>query len=104
MNTDEVAVLADAILRPILGPLGLDHIEVAAGRDHDDDPALFVTAHYRKGSAVPSGEALSGALSALHEGLQTKGEARFPYLDHRFGNDDGFEDDDLQDGNGAARR
>jgi hypothetical protein len=104
MNNEQVATVADEILRPRLGPLGLDRIEVASGEDHDGDPALFVTAHFRQGSEVPNGEILSGALGALHEALQKRGELRFPYLNHRFHNDEEFEDEDLKGGNGANRR
>src|SRR4051794_25733383 len=104
MNTDQVAAVAESVLRRRLGPAGLDHVEVTAGHDHDGDPALFVTAYYKPGSGVPSGEILSGSHGALHEALQKQGEERFPYLNHRFGNDDGFEDEELQDLNRVLKK
>jgi hypothetical protein len=102
MNTEQIAAVAKSILRPRLGLMGLDHVEVTAGYDHDGDPALFVTGYYQPGTGVPSGEVLSSSHGALHEALQEKGEERFPYLNHRFGNDEGFEDDDLQDFKGGV--
>jgi hypothetical protein len=103
MTNEQLAAVADESLRPRLGPLGLDRIQVAAGEDHDGDPALFVTVHFRRGSEVPSGEILSDALGTLHEALQKRGEHRFPYLTPRFHNDEGFEDEDLEE-NGAGGR
>jgi len=48
MNTEQIAAVAESILRPRLGLMGLDHVEVTAGYDHDGDPALFVTAYYQR--------------------------------------------------------
>lgn len=101
MNDEQVAAVANETLRLRLGPLGLDRVEVSSGEDHDGDPALFFTAHFRRGSEVPTGAILLDALGALHQALQKKGEHRFPYLDHRFHNEEGFEDEDLKE-NGAA--
>ena len=97
MNIDQIAAIAEEVLRPQLGPAGLDRVEVVPGRDHDGDPALFITAYYRPGSGVPSGEVLSNSHGALHEALQREGEERFPYLDHRFSNDEEFEEEDTTD-------
>lgn len=102
MNIDQVAAVAERVLRPRLGPMGLDRIDVEAGHDHDGDPALFITTYFQRGSEVPSGEVLSVSHGALHEALQSEGEDRFPYLNHRFGDEDGFEDEDLEDSTGGA--
>jgi hypothetical protein len=104
MNPDQIAAVAERVLRPRLGPLGLDRVAVAVGRDHDGDPAIFVHVHYGRGSAVPSGQMLSDAHGALHEALQAEGEERFPYLDHRFSNDEEFDEAEAEvDQAGDAR-
>ena|SRR5215216_3445390 len=101
MNDKQIAGLANSTLTPLLGTFGLDRVEVVPGGDHDDDPALFITAYYRPGSSVPQGEALLEAFGALHRALRAAGEERFSYLDHRFSDDDAFEEDAL-DGDKAA--
>ena len=97
MKDDQVAALAESALRPLLGPLGLERVEVSHGRDHDDAESLFVTAYYRQGSIVPQGNILLESLGRLHKALVDAGEDRFPYLDHRFAEAGEF-DDDADDG------
>jgi hypothetical protein len=104
MNGDRIVALADKTLRPLLGPLGLDRVEVVQGRDHDDVESLFVTAYYLKGSTVPQGNVLLSALGALHKAFVDAGENRFPYLDHRFSDDEEFEEDSVDGDKGAPFR
>ena len=94
MNVAEIVATADAVLRAQLRSVGLDHIEVEPGRDHDDEDALFVTAYYAPGSRKPTGEMLVDAHSKLRQALLSRGEERFPYLAHQFGEDDRYEDEE----------
>jgi hypothetical protein len=98
MTLEQVVALAETALRQRLGRLGLEHIDVSAREDHDGDPSLFITAHYKPGSEVPKGELLSAALSDLNRTLRDAGETRFAYLDHRFaGEDQMFEEDEANE-------
>jgi hypothetical protein len=95
MNIDEVKTIANEILRPRLGPFGFDGLEVETHKDHDGDDALFITARYRSGNEPPGGDVLLEVLGSLHERLRESGELRFPYLEHRFADEDAtFDDED----------
>jgi hypothetical protein len=94
MSADQIAVLADRVLRSRLGSLGLDRVDVTEGEDHDGDPALFIAAHYREGSRAPDGDTLLDALGALWRAIRESGETRVFYLDHRFSVDDGDQEED----------
>lgn len=102
MTEQDIAELAESVLRPRLGPLGLQRVDVTSGRDHDGDRVLFVAAHYREGSRVPDGQVLLDALGALHQALQKAGEDRPPYLDHRFVDAKAYDGDDADDLDGAT--
>ena len=99
MTHDEIVAIADRALRPLLGPLGMERIEVEAKDDQSGIPALYISAFYRKGSKAPKGELQMKALVDVGRALQAAGEERFPYVDHRFWHE-GFEpeDDDAEEG------
>ncbi|MFH1343318.1 MAG: hypothetical protein ABIL01_19230 [Pseudomonadota bacterium] len=95
MNLDEVKVLTQKTLIGQLGAYGFDHVDVAAGKDHDEDEALFMTAKYKSGSVLPSGDVLNRTLAILRRELQKAGEDRFPYLTHRpEGEETGYDEED----------
>lgn len=92
MTDDEVRSVADIILRDKLGQFGFDASQVTSGRDHDGDPALFIVAGFKPGSGPVPGKASNEALGALSDALLAKGEERFPYLSHRYPDDERPED------------
>lgn len=95
MNLDEVKALTEKTLSTQLGAYGFDHVDVEAGKDHDEDDALFMVAKYRSGSSLPGGDALVEALTLLRNKLQRAGEERFPYLTHQLEDEDAsFDDED----------
>ncbi|HEY8564250.1 MAG TPA: hypothetical protein VIL65_02030 [Beijerinckiaceae bacterium] len=96
MTNEQIAAVAEKALRPLLGPHGLQQIDVRSGEDHDGEPSLFLAARYKAGSRVPRGDVLLEALGVVQEALRGSGENRFPYLDHRFA-DEGFEEDEAND-------
>ncbi len=61
MTEQEIADIAERVLRPRLSRHGFEWVSVAIGRDHHDDPAVFVAAHYGAESDVPSGAELVDA-------------------------------------------
>ena len=80
MTEDEVRVLANEVAAQSLGAWGFDTSDVQAKADHDDEPAFFVTLHFKPGSTVADGHAYSDALSGLRQRLLQNGEERFPYM------------------------
>lgn len=95
MKLDDIKSLAETTLVAQLGAYGFDHVDIASGKDHDDDDALFMTAKYRSGSALPSGDILNRTLAILRRELQNAGEERFPYLTHRPEDEDtGYDEED----------
>lgn len=95
MNLDDVKALTQTTLTAQLGNYGFDHVDIAAGKDHDEDDALFMTAKYKSGSALPGGDVLNRTLAILRRELQNAGEERFPYLTHRPEDEDnGYDEED----------
>ncbi len=80
MNLDDVKALTRKTLSTQLAAYGFDDVVVSAGKDHDDDDAIFMTATYKPGSALPGGDVLNRTLAILRRELQNAGEERFPYL------------------------
>ncbi|EJW13551.1 hypothetical protein A33M_3535 [Rhodovulum sp. PH10] len=83
MTLDDVKKLTRKTLSAQLAAYGFDDVVVSTGKDQDEDDALFMTATYKSGSALPSGEVLNRTLAILRRELQNAGEERFPYLTHR---------------------
>jgi hypothetical protein len=98
MTNDEIAAIADRTLRPLLGPLGMERLEVEAKDDQSGTPALYISVFFRKGSKAPKGELQMKALVEIGRALEAAGEQRFPYVDHRFWHEE-FEpeDDDAEE-------
>lgn len=94
MQIPELKRVAESALRPRLGPLGLDHVDVAERLDHDGELAIFVTASYKEASGVPRGDTLLEAHQELQDALSAKGEARFAYLKHQFSEENSVAEED----------
>ena len=97
MREDDVRVLADRVLGPILGPVGYMGADIEAGRDHDGDDSLFIIAHFRAGSEVASGKTYGDAHVAIRDALVERGEQRFPYFKYDYPDDDRDFDKDEDD-------
>ena len=93
MTEDEIRTLADDVLRRTLGEFGYEAVEVSSALDHDEAPALFVTARLKAGSAMIRGEIFAVAHGALSHALLERGETRFPYLRTWHPDDERAEDD-----------
>jgi hypothetical protein len=70
-------------LRDTIGKM-VESVDVSEGVDHDGEPALFVTVHYR-----PSTDTVdqAAALKAVRDRLLAIGEERFPYMNHHYPDD-----------------
>jgi hypothetical protein len=93
MTEDEIRGLADRVLSQTLGAYGYESVEVSSALDHDEAPALFVTASLKPGSGIIRGEIFAAAHGALSQALLERGETRFPYLRMRHPDDERAEFD-----------
>jgi hypothetical protein len=97
MTENEILAIADEVLTRHLAASGYERAELRAGYDHDDDPALLVTVHFKPGAGVTGGAVSSAAHVALRMTLLGKGEERFPYLRFKYADDDLEGDDEEED-------
>jgi hypothetical protein len=67
-------------LRKEFGSFGLDHVELAAGHDHDGDAAVFVTAVLVPDSPPMPGEISAAASLAVANLMDGVGDERLSYL------------------------
>ena len=95
MKENEVRILADAVLTPILGLAGFLTSDVKARTDHHGEEALYVTLHFRSDAEVASGKAYIHASEAVLDALLERGEHRYPYLKYDY--PDGGEAGDPED-------
>jgi hypothetical protein len=98
MTETEILAIADEVLTRHLAASGYERAELRAGYDHDDDPALLFTAHFKPGAGVTGGAESNTAQVALRMTLLGKGEERFPYLRFKYADNDLDGDDDEEDG------
>lgn len=92
MTKDDVRVLADEVLRPILGPAGFTSADVEERENHAGEDAFFVKVHFAPGSVVTEGRAYNDAQMSVWTALKTRGEQRFPYLEWTYPEDPDDED------------
>ncbi len=93
MTEEEVRTASDGILRRMLADRGYDRVEVIAALDHDDLPALFITAVLKPRSPLVRGADFSAVLTDISQMLLERGERRFPYLQLSHPDDERSEDD-----------
>lgn len=87
MTLEELRGVVDGVLRTQLDKIGYESSDVAEAFDHDGDPILQVTIHYRKiGQAVDPTPTFSLARH-LRAALRDRGETRFPHFTHLFPED-----------------
>jgi hypothetical protein len=94
MTDDEIRILADQIIGPILGPHGFDHASVRSSYDHTDEPAIYVTAHLRPGSDVLEAGPAGTAKITFRHALEARGDDRFPYFRYDYPDDEVILDDE----------
>lgn len=80
LTTDQARELANTVLAEQLGASGFAYAEIAPGEDHDGDPSLFLTVHFRRGSGVTEGQRSAEARVALRQRLRERGDERLIYL------------------------
>ena len=88
LTESEIANIADQILGRELGASGFTNADIESGFDHDGDPSLYVTVHFKPRSGVTEGAASTTAHAALRRRLLEEGEERFPYFRYRYPDDE----------------
>jgi hypothetical protein len=88
MTENELRDVANEVLRETLGAHGFEHADVQPAVDHDGEPSLFVTAHFRARAGITDGAASTRALSSLRLRLLDLGEDRFPYIRYDYPDDE----------------
>ena len=83
----------EAALRSTLDAIGLDHVKLEDGFDHDGDAALFVTAELMPRTPAIPGEISASASVAVAESLKRAGDQRISYLYLRRPDDERPEDE-----------
>lgn len=80
MTADEVRVLADTTLRPVLGDRNVEQIVVREQDDWTGDPALYIDVFVDPAlDALDAGQWLNARLR-LSDQLIERGETRFPFF------------------------
>lgn len=80
----ELAASIEAVLRPRLAPYGLTTVQIVPGFDHDGDPAIFVDAEYALTQTPVDANVLLALIGEVRDLLAAHGEYRYPYIRHRF--------------------
>ena len=76
--------LVDGVLRAGLGRYDFERSDIVARRDQDNEPALFIIAHFKQAGTIPASLDTAKAMSVLRRRLLDRGDERFPYLDYVF--------------------
>lgn len=100
MTEVEITRVADEILGRELARAGYDHASVESGRDHEDQPALFIVAYVTNSDEKTNGSLFSNAHVSVRERLREMGEMRFPYLSFHFRDDGEIVDDSVPGSSG----
>lgn len=88
LTHDEIARIADEVLRATLGPLGYERAYVTDALDVDGEPSIQVVAHFRRGVLPADGKSALDALTQLRTELHERGEERFPFLRYDYPDDE----------------
>ena len=70
----------EIVLRKVFGSFKLDHVELKAGFDHDEDASVFVTAVLAPNAPLMPGKISGAASVAVANVLQNAGDDRLSYL------------------------
>jgi hypothetical protein len=80
MRERDITALIEPILRERLSESGFKHATIAAGRDHDGDPAIFVDLFFDGSGGGPDSRTYSDTIGAVWQALLDNDDERFPYL------------------------
>lgn len=80
LTLEQITDIADQVLRSTLGGSGYDKVEVRTGLDHEGEPSLFLTAHFKPAAGVTNAKLALDARVALWTALRERNDERFPYI------------------------
>lgn len=82
--SDEARAAIERVLKERLAGMGLQSVDIRAGRDHDGDPVLYIDAHHAYSKQPIDTRPTFGLIAVLRQELEKIGERRFPHLRHKF--------------------
>ena len=88
LSDADLQALADEALGRTLSGIGVGEIVAGSGRDHDGDPAVFVSVNMPSGSSIIPPRQLATARVALSKALEAQGDDRLAYLSVDWPDDD----------------
>lgn len=77
---DDIERDIEQVLRQELASIGLNHVELKAGVDHDGDAAVFITAVLPSEAPLVPGDVGAAARVAVAKVLDRAGDDRVSYL------------------------
>lgn len=84
MLAPEVIEAINRVLHEELDPLGFQRAEIAEDEDHDGDPILRITLHYRKSEDALDLSPTFRLAQVVKAAARPLGEMRFPHFRHQF--------------------
>jgi hypothetical protein len=81
---NEVRQAAETMIKSAMGSFGASDVSVRVGRDHDDDPVLYIDVAYEDGGDPIDPKRAMNLQTSLVQRLRELGEDRFPHIRHHF--------------------
>ena len=91
LNDPRTEAAIKAAIEALYGA-SVDRVNVRAGKDYDDEPAIFVTVFMKPGQKRMSGSDLLDSIAAASAALRGLQDDRFPYVIFRSPEDESAED------------
>jgi hypothetical protein len=80
----EVRHVAEMMVKSMMGSFGASDVNIRVGRDHDDDPVLYIDVAYEDGGEPIDPKKAMNLQTGLVQRLRELGEYRFPHIRHHF--------------------
>ena len=80
LSDADLQAIADEALGRTLSAIGTRRVVAGSGRDHDGDPAVFVSVSMPTGSSIIPPRILATARVALAKALEQQGDDRLAYI------------------------
>lgn len=80
MSPEVIRTTVEPIYRQLFGAAGFEELNVRAGRDHADEPALFISARIKGAVDEALQKKVTDLKARIFELFRREGEERFPYI------------------------
>lgn len=93
VDENKAAQIVEPILRKSLEPLGLERLEIADSFDHDGDPIVLATVHYRAGAPKLRPRVLLDAIVEAMASMSNSGDNRILIVRNIFADGEAARED-----------